>query len=108
MDSYWENFKTPFLCFAVYSGVGKTTLLLELTKRFKADKIRVGYYKHDSHSFAVDRKGKDTSRCAQAGAEIVTINDPIHFAVIGDGNFKKMTISHALEQCDAWSAGYVS
>ncbi|MEC7641612.1 MAG: molybdopterin-guanine dinucleotide biosynthesis protein B [Nitrospinota bacterium] len=100
MDNYWENFKTPFVCFAGHSGVGKTTLLVELTKRFQADKIRVGYYKHDSHRFVVDRKGKDTARCARAGAEIVTINDPTHFAVIGDGSFKKMTISHALEQCD--------
>lgn len=100
MDRYWENFKTPFLCFAGYSGVGKTTLLVALTKRFKADGIQVGYYKHDSHRFAVDREGKDTHRCAQAGAKVITINDPRHFAVIGDDDFKKITIAHALEQCD--------
>ncbi|HIK57858.1 MAG TPA: molybdenum cofactor guanylyltransferase, partial [Nitrospinaceae bacterium] len=34
MDIYWEQFKTPFLCFAGFSGVGKTTLLERLTKRF--------------------------------------------------------------------------
>jgi molybdopterin-guanine dinucleotide biosynthesis protein A len=100
MDSYWEQFKTPFLCFAGYSGVGKTTLLVHLVKCFRREHIRVGYYKHDSHRFIMDKEGKDTHRCAEAGAEIVTINDPKHFAVIGDGDFKKMTISHALEQCD--------
>ena len=49
MDYYWEQFKTPFLCFAGYSGVGKTTLLEHLIKRFKDENIRVGYYKHDAH-----------------------------------------------------------
>ena len=58
MDVYWEQFKTPFLCFAGFSGVGKTTLLEHLIKRFTAEEIRVGYYKHDSHRFEVDRAGQ--------------------------------------------------
>lgn len=100
MDRYWERFKTPFICFAGFSGVGKTTMLEHLIRRFKADQIRVGYYKHDAHRFQVDKKGKDTQRGAEAGAGIVTINDPEHFAVIGSNPFKKRTITHALEQCD--------
>lgn len=100
MDTYWEQFKTPFLCFAGYSGVGKTTLIERIIKRFKEDKIRVGYYKHDAHRFTMDKEGKDTFRCAQAGAGIVTINDPAHFAVVADDDFKKRTIIHALELCD--------
>ncbi len=100
MDNYWERFKTPFLCFGGYSGVGKTTLLSKLIKKFKDDSVRVGYYKHDSHRFVMDKEGKDTHKCAQAGAEMVAINDPRHFAIIGDNNFKKITITHALEQCD--------
>lgn len=100
MDRYWEQFKTPFLCFAGYSGVGKTTLLEGLIKKFKADRVRVGYYKHDSHRFEVDREGKDTHRGYLAGAGVVTINDPAHFAVIAENPFKKRTITHALEQCD--------
>ncbi|MEE9498313.1 MAG: molybdopterin-guanine dinucleotide biosynthesis protein B, partial [Nitrospinaceae bacterium] len=100
MDRYWERFKTPFICFAGFSGVGKTTLLEHMIRRFKEDRIRVGYYKHDAHRFQVDKKGKDTQRGAEAGAGIVTINDPEHFAVIGDNPFKKRTITHALEQCD--------
>ncbi len=100
MDRYWEQFKTPFICFAGHSGVGKTTLLEHLTRRFKADQIRVGYYKHDSHRFQMDKPGKDTHRCLEAGAGIVTINDPAHFAVIAENPFKKRSITHALEQCD--------
>ena len=100
MDNYWEKFKTPFLCFGGYSGVGKTTLLSKLIKKFKDDGVRVGYYKHDSHRFVMDKEGKDTHKCAKAGAELIAINDPRHFAVLGDNNFKKFTITHALEQCD--------
>lgn len=100
MDSYWEQFKTPFLCFAGYSGVGKTTLIEGLIKRFKADTIRVGYYKHDAHRFDIDKQGKDTWRCNQAGAGIVAINDQYHFAVVAEDNFRQRTITHALEQCD--------
>ena len=100
MDRYWEGFKTPFICFAGFSGVGKTTLLVHMIQRFKKDHIRVGYYKHDAHRFQMDKKGKDTQRGAEAGAGIVTINDPEHCAVIADNPFKKRTITHALEQCD--------
>ena len=100
MDYYWEQFKTPFLCFAGYSGVGKTTLLEHLIKRFKHENIRVGYYKHDAHRFTMDKEGKDTYRTAQAGAGIVSINDPRHFSIIADNDFKQRSVTHALEQCD--------
>lgn len=100
MDVYWEQFKTPFLCIAGYSGVGKTTLLEDLIQRFSAENFSVGYYKHDAHRFVIDKEGKDTNRARQAGAGIITINDPNHFAMVGDNNFKKWTITHALEQCD--------
>jgi molybdopterin-guanine dinucleotide biosynthesis protein A len=100
MDNYWAKFKTPFLCFGGFSGVGKTTLISKLIKKFNNDGDRVGYYKHDSHRFIMDKEGKDTHKCAEAGAEVVAINDPMHFAIIGDDNFKQVTISHALEQCD--------
>ncbi|MFQ5715926.1 MAG: molybdopterin-guanine dinucleotide biosynthesis protein B [Nitrospinales bacterium] len=100
MDKYWRQFKTPFLCFAGYTGTGKTTLLERLIKRFRSEGIRIGYYKHDAHRFTIDREGKDTFRCSRAGAEMVAINDPTHFAVIGDDDFKKTAVTHALEQCD--------
>lgn len=100
MDVYWEQFKTPFLCFAGFSGVGKTTLLERLIKRFSEEDIRVGYYKHDAHRFSIDKEGKDTARATQAGAGIITINDPRHFAIVADNAFKKRSITHALEQCD--------
>ena len=100
MDRYWERFKTPFVCFAGYSGVGKTTLVEHLIRRFREDRIRVGYYKHDAHRFQMDKEGKDTWRARNAGAGIVTINDPEHFAILAENPLKKRSITHALEQCD--------
>jgi len=100
MDPYWEQFKTPFLCFAGYSGVGKTTLLERLIRRFSEENFSVGYYKHDAHRFTMDKNGKDTWRANHAGAGNVVINDPAHFAIVGENNYKKRTITHALEQCD--------
>jgi molybdenum cofactor guanylyltransferase len=100
MDGYWEQFKTPFLCFAGFSGVGKTTLVEKLVRRFSEENIRVGYYKHDSHRFKMDKTGKDTARVRGAGAGIVAINDPTHFGVLADNDFKQLTITHALERCD--------
>ena len=100
MDSYWEQFKAPFLCFAGFSGVGKTTLVERLAARFREENIRVGYYKHDSHRFKMDKTGKDTARVREAGAGIVAINDPTHFGVLADNDFKQLTITHALERCD--------
>ncbi|SVB08171.1 uncharacterized protein METZ01_LOCUS161025, partial [marine metagenome] len=37
MDGYWEQFKAPFLCFAGFSGVGKTTLVERLAARFQEE-----------------------------------------------------------------------
>jgi molybdopterin-guanine dinucleotide biosynthesis protein A len=88
------------LCFAGFSGVGKTTLVERLVTRFREEKIRVGYYKHDSHRFRMDKTGKDTARVRDAGAGIVAINDPTHFGVLADNDFKQLTITHALERCD--------
>ena len=75
----------------------ETTLLERLIKRFAEEDLRVGYYKHDAHRFSIDREGKDTARAAQAGAGIITINDPKHFAIVADNAFKKRSITHALE-----------
>ena len=100
MDSYWEQFKAPFLCFAGFSGVGKTTLVERLVTHFREEGVRVGYYKHDSHQFKMDKVGKDTARVRDAGAGIVAINDPSHFGVLADNDFKQLTITHALERCD--------
>lgn len=50
-----------------YSGSGKTTLIRRLLERF-TPAYRVGYAKHSSHAFQMDREGKDTAVARAAGA----------------------------------------
>ncbi len=54
-----------------YSGSGKTTLIEELVRRLSAQGLRIGVVKHDAHGLDIDRKGKDTDRFFQAGADVM-------------------------------------
>lgn len=58
------------------SGAGKTTLAAALVRRWTAQGLRVGYVKHASHGFEMDRPGKDTDRLAGAGAAGVAVSGP--------------------------------
>lgn len=58
------------------SGAGKTTLAAALVRRWSATGLRVGYVKHASHGFQMDRPGKDTDRVAGAGALGVAVSGP--------------------------------
>lgn len=58
------------------SGAGKTTLATALVRRWSAAGLRVGYVKHASHGFQMDRPGKDTDRVAGAGALGVAVSGP--------------------------------
>ncbi|MER3123731.1 molybdopterin-guanine dinucleotide biosynthesis protein B, partial [Bacillus altitudinis] len=55
------------------SGMGKTTLVESLIKKFIEKGYRVGALKHDAHKFEVDKKGKDSYKFAQAGAQEVVL-----------------------------------
>jgi len=56
------------ICFAGYSGAGKTTLIERLIPALKARGLRVSVVKHAHHKFDVDHPGKDTWRHREAGA----------------------------------------
>lgn len=72
----------PFeLAFVGHSNVGKTTLITKILQAL-TPKYRVGYVKHDSHSFTMDHEGKDTYRAWEAGASQVLINDCNHAAML--------------------------
>lgn len=55
------------------SGMGKTTLIEELIKKFKNKGYKVGALKHDAHKFEIDKEGKDSWRFTKAGAGDVVI-----------------------------------
>lgn len=71
--------------FCGFSGSGKTTLIEKLFKLF-SESYSVGYVKSDAHFFEMDRKGKDTARMSESGAQGVHIYDKTHAATIQQGD----------------------
>ena len=59
------------VCFAGYSGSGKTSLIEPVITYLVAQQLRVSVIKHTHHHFDVDTPGKDTWRHRQAGAQEV-------------------------------------
>lgn len=55
------------------SNVGKTTLIVGIIEELKKRGYSVGTIKHHSHTLEWDKKGKDTYRHREAGAEEVCI-----------------------------------
>jgi molybdopterin-guanine dinucleotide biosynthesis protein B len=55
------------------SGSGKTTLLEKLIPVLKGRGCRLGVVKHVFHGFEMDRKGKDSWRHKQAGADATVV-----------------------------------
>ena len=64
------------------SGIGKTTLIEKLVSIFKEKGLKVGVLKHDAHKFEMDKKGKDSYRFAQAGADSVVVASQAKLALI--------------------------
>ena len=58
------------------SDSGKTTLAVILVDRWTRAGRRVGYLKHASHGFEMDRPGKDTARALAAGGVGVAVTGP--------------------------------
>ena len=73
--------KVPILSIVSESGIGKTTLLEKVVKEMKRRGFKLAVIKHTQH-FEIDQEGKDTSRLAKAGADIVAISSPDKFALI--------------------------
>lgn len=66
------------------SESGKTTLIEKMIPELKRRGFRVGIVKHAHHGFDMDRKGKDSYRHRQAGADTVMIASPGQIAMIKD------------------------
>jgi len=65
--------RIPIISFIAYSGTGKTTLLTQLVTLLKEKGLRVGIVKHTHHGFDIDKKGKDSYRLREAGADQVML-----------------------------------
>lgn len=75
----------PVISIVGKSESGKTTLLEQLIPELKRRGYRIGVVKHAHHGFDMDRKGKDSYRHRQAGADTVMIASPGQVAMIKDG-----------------------
>lgn len=66
--------KSPIIQIVGYKNSGKTTLLTNILTFFKAKyHYQVATIKHDAHSFQMDKKGTDTWKHRQAGADFSLI-----------------------------------
>lgn len=67
---------------ATKSGTGKTTLIEGLIQILKNRDYKVGVLKHDAHKFDIDKKGKDSYRFTEAGADNVIVASSEKLAMI--------------------------
>ena len=72
----------PIISIVGNSDSGKTTLIEKLIPELRHRGYRVGTVKHASHGFDIDRRGKDSWRHHQAGAEIVVVASPEQIAMV--------------------------
>lgn len=72
----------PIVSVVGLSGVGKTTAIEKIVRELKRRGHRVGTVKHDTHSFDIDKPGKDSWRHAQAGSDAVVISGPTKMALV--------------------------
>lgn len=76
----------PVLCIVGYSGSGKTTIAVDLIKRFTDLGFKVGTIKHDVHGFEMDQPGKDSWRHKHAGARTTVITSPSQIGMVRDAD----------------------
>jgi molybdopterin-guanine dinucleotide biosynthesis protein B len=79
-----EYILPPVISIVGKSESGKTTLIERLIPELKRRGYRIGIVKHAHHGFDMDRKGKDSYRHRQAGADTVMIASPGQIAMIKD------------------------
>lgn len=75
--------EVPVLAFSGPSGVGKTTLLVQLIPELVARGLTVTALKHSGHDHPFDRPGKDSARLRQAGAIAVALQGRGELAYFG-------------------------
>jgi molybdopterin-guanine dinucleotide biosynthesis protein B len=70
------------VCFVGPSNVGKTTVVSKVIAHLTEQGLKVGALKHASHSFQMDRAGKDTHHFRRSGAYAIGIASKTERALI--------------------------
>ena len=87
----------PTVLFVALSETGKTTLMEGVIRALRARGYRVLAVKHTRHSIDVDKRGSDSWRFCQAGAEITIAMSPERSAAFMPGT-KGMGLEEVLER----------
>lgn len=72
----------PIITIVGKSESGKTTLIERLIPELKKRGYKIGTTKHAFHGFDMDKKGKDSWRHKQAGADMVIVASPGKIAMV--------------------------
>ena len=72
------------------SGAGKTTLIEKIINELTQRGFRVGTIKHTYHKFEIDKKGKDSWRHMEAGAETVAVVTDSKIAIFKKGTLEDL------------------
>lgn len=76
--------KVPIISIVGKSNSGKTVLVEKLIKELKKRGYRIGIIKHAHHGFNLDKKGKDSWRHKEAGADTVVVVSPGMLTMVKD------------------------
>ncbi|MCD4743961.1 MAG: molybdopterin-guanine dinucleotide biosynthesis protein B [Desulfobacteraceae bacterium] len=83
------------------SGSGKTTLIEKIIKKLKEKEYIVGTVKHTHKGFHMDKKGKDSWRHRNAGANATLVIAPGLVALVKDEELELLEeIQHYLSDMD--------
>ncbi len=93
------NFHNFELAFCGYSGSGKTTLIEKIVDKLSKS-YKLGFVKHDAHSFEMDKKGKDTFRIQNSGAKHVFIHNKDKWAGLGTGEINLFDVKNSFLDLD--------
>ena len=74
--------RPPIITVVGFSNAGKTTMIEKLLPELKRRGCKVGTVKHAHHGFTIDRKGKDSWRHQQAGADVTAVVGPEKTAMV--------------------------
>ena len=80
-----------------WSGSGKTTIIENLVKIFKSKHLlSVCVLKHAHKNFTLDKKGKDSYKFSEAGADQIIISSEKQWAVINKVRNKEATLDELI------------
>lgn len=80
------------------SNSGKTTLIEGIIKELKKDNCIISTIKHDVHGIDIDKKGKDTYRHREAGADNIIISSKKRLVLIKELQ-EETELEQVLETC---------